>query len=1026
MMEEDNDLEYNTLDNNKWSRWYYLFRRRKSLVITVIIAAIVLLSCAIIIPLLVFELRNQHHSISPVQPESQQVIVKNGAVAADHEECSKIGVQILQQGGHAVDAIVATALCQGVVNPFASGIGGGGIMMVYSNNPNKTNYEEEDIVIIDSRETAPNASFDGMFQDDPKKSIVGPLSIGVPGELKGLHHSWSRFGKLPWSTLVKPAANLADNGFVVRKYLATVIREFGPAILSNPGLQSIYAPNNSLLQEGQTCVNKQLAKTLNLIAENGIEIFYNGTIGQQLSEDILAAGGILTFEDLQNYTVVERQPLEMFYMGYKLVLVPPPFGGAVVTLVLNILERYNLAKMGYNVDSLHLISEALKWGFSDRLALGDPDFVNLTEIIEQMISKDHASSLRDEISLDQTYDPSHYIDLTDEIFTFEDHGTTHMSAVDSQGNSVSFTTTINYGFGSQYVSPSTGILLNDEMDDFSATNSSNAWNIPPSKNNIVVPGKRTLSSMSPTMVFKDSELYMVAGANGGPRIITSTLQTILNVLSFENTLEEAITAPRIYTQYIPPVIFAEPELQADLVKGKTAPNASFDGMFQDDPKKSIVGPLSIGVPGELKGLHHSWSRFGKLPWSTLVKPAANLADNGFVVRKYLATVIREFGPAILSNPGLQSIYAPNNSLLQEGQTCVNKQLAKTLNLIAENGIEIFYNGTIGQQLSEDILAAGGILTFEDLQNYTVVERQPLEMFYMGYKLVLVPPPFGGAVVTLVLNILERYNLAKMGYNVDSLHLISEALKWGFSDRLALGDPDFVNLTEIIEQMISKDHASSLRDEISLDQTYDPSHYIDLTDEIFTFEDHGTTHMSAVDSQGNSVSFTTTINYGFGSQYVSPSTGILLNDEMDDFSATNSSNAWNIPPSKNNIVVPGKRTLSSMSPTMVFKDSELYMVAGANGGPRIITSTLQTILNVLSFENTLEEAITAPRIYTQYIPPVIFAEPELQADLVKGLQAKGNTVQAKPYASAVQGIMIPGDGTIQAVSDWRKGGIPAGY
>jgi len=297
---------------------------------------------------------------------------------------------------------------------------------------------------------------------------------------------------------------------------------------------------------------------------------------------------------------------------------------------------------------------------------------------------------------------------------------------------------------------------------------------------------------------------------------------------------------------------------------------------------------------------------------------------------------------------------------------------------------------------------------------------------LGYKMVLPPAPYGGPVMALVLNILERYNLGQIGYNLESLQYIVESLKFGFSDRLALGDPAFVDLSDIIPVMLDKDHAAVLRQRINQSTTYPPSHYIDLTDEIHSFTDHGTTHISVVDANRNAVAFTTTVNYNFGSKFVSKSTGILLNDEMDDFTVSNASNVWGLPPSSSNIIVPGKRPLSSMSPSMVFRDNKLFLIAGANGGPRIITSTLQTYLNVLSFGKDLYTAVTFPRIYTQFTPPVLYCESKVDKSLMKGMQEKGNTIEVRDYTNAVQAIMVQEDNTLLAVSDFRKLGKPAGY
>lgn len=473
---------------------------------------------------------------------------EQGVVAADDGRCSEIGASMLRKGGHAIDAAVATALCLGVVNPMASGIGGGGFMVVRSSATAQTH-------AYDCRETAPLAASQNMYENNPDAKYVGALSIGVPGEIAGLHDAWLRHGRLAWSTLFQPAIKLSKDGFVVAPYLELVINGKKELILNDPGLQKVYAPNGKLLQAGDKCYNVELSYTLESIAEQGPQAFYNGTIGQKLVKDVREAGGILTMEDLRNYKVEITDAVAINAMGYTVFGMPPPSSGTLgLSLVLNILDRYDNSDAAKESLGLHRLIEALKHMLAIRMDLGDPSFVNITTTISDMLSTSYAKQLQQKIFDNTTFPPEYYMLKWSQL---RDHGTSHFCIVDADRNAVSMTTTVNYGFGAGLLSPSTGIVLNNEMDDFSTPTEISPDTLPPAPANFIEPNKRPLSSMTPIIVTKDNQLAGVLGGSGGLYIIPAVIQVFLNHFIAGMEPLAAVQKPRVYHKLIPNVVLYE-------------------------------------------------------------------------------------------------------------------------------------------------------------------------------------------------------------------------------------------------------------------------------------------------------------------------------------------------------------------------------------------------------------------------------------------------------------------------------------
>ncbi|XWS17357.1 hypothetical protein CRYUN_Cryun33cG0060400 [Craigia yunnanensis] len=479
---------------------------------------------------------------------SDSVESEQGVVAADDGRCSEIGVLMLKRGGHAVDAAVATALCVGVVNPMASGIGGGAFMIVRSSSTSQTQ-------AFDSRETAPLAASQNMYNNDIKAKYKGALSMGVPGEIAGLHEAWLRYGRLAWRTLFEPAIKLAKEGFVVAPYLGLTIAANACTIMNDPGLRQVFAPNGKLLQAGEKCYNVELAHSLEEVAEQGPGAFYNGAIGEKLVKDLRQVGGILTMEDLRNYKVEVIDAMAANVMDYTVYGMPPPSSGTLgMSLVMNIFDSYGSADAAKGDLGLHRLIEALKHMFAERMNLGDPDFVDITKYISEMLSISYAKQIQEKILDNTTFPAEYYMYRWSQL---RDHGTSHFCVVDAERNAVSMTTTVNYPFGAGVLSPSTGIVVNNEMGDFSAPTEISPDMLPPAPANFIRPNKRPLSSMTPLIITKDNQLAGVIGGSGGMNIIPAVTQVFLNHFILGMEPLAAVQHPRIYHKLIPNVVSYE-------------------------------------------------------------------------------------------------------------------------------------------------------------------------------------------------------------------------------------------------------------------------------------------------------------------------------------------------------------------------------------------------------------------------------------------------------------------------------------
>lgn len=477
------------------------------------------------------------------------VIAPNGMVASAHPEASRVGVDILKAGGNAVDAAVAVHFALAVVYPFAGNIGGGGFMV----------YREKagNAYTLDYREKAPGKAHKDMYLDSagnvvPNLSTLGHLAVGVPGSVDGMVEAHRRFGKLPWTQLLQPAIDLAGKGYTLSQNQAAGINSALPAIRNvNPGKTYFQKGDTARWLAGDVLVQKDLATTLRRIQAQGRAGFYEGETARLLVAEMQRGRGLITEDDLRNYKSVWRDPIVASYKNYRVITMPPTSsGGVALVQLMRLMEPLPLKRWGWNSDStVQAMIEAERRVYADRSKfLGDPDFVKVP--VEQLISRNYLATRWADVTFARATDSRQV--KGGRIPGYESMETTHFSVVDKDGNAVSITTTLNGAYGSKVVVGGAGFLLNNEMDDFSAKPGvPNMFGLIGNQANAIAPGKRMLSSMTPTIVDKDGKLYMVVGTPGGSTIITSVFQTIMNVMEHGMTMQESVNALKFHHQWLP-------------------------------------------------------------------------------------------------------------------------------------------------------------------------------------------------------------------------------------------------------------------------------------------------------------------------------------------------------------------------------------------------------------------------------------------------------------------------------------------
>ncbi|AZE83799.1 Gamma-glutamyltranspeptidase [Pseudomonas orientalis] len=487
-------------------------------------------------------------TVSGVHAASQAPVAgENGMVVTAQHLATQVGVDVLKAGGNAVDAAVAVGYALAVVYPAAGNLGGGGFMTVQLADGRKT--------FLDFREKAPLAATAAMYLDKDGNvieglSAKGHLAVGVPGTVSGMELALDKYGTLKRAQVIAPAIKLAEHGFALEQGDIDLLHTATGEFEKDQDLRAIFLHNGQPLQVGQTLVQKDLARTLKEISARGSDGFYKGWVAKALVDSSQAGKGLITQADLDRYTTRELAPIECDYRGYHVVSAPPPSsGGVVICQIMNILEGYPMADLGYHsAQGLHYQIEAMRHAYVDRNSyLGDPDFVK--NPIAHLLDKNYAAKLRDAIEPHKAGDSQA---IKPGVSPHEGNNTTHYSIVDTWGNAVSVTYTLNDWFGAGVMASKTGVILNDEMDDFTVkVGVPNMYGLVQGEANAIAPGKTPLSSMSPTIVTKDGKTVMVVGTPGGSRIITATLLTILNVIDYKMNIQEAVDAPRFHQQWMP-------------------------------------------------------------------------------------------------------------------------------------------------------------------------------------------------------------------------------------------------------------------------------------------------------------------------------------------------------------------------------------------------------------------------------------------------------------------------------------------
>lgn len=505
----------------------------------------------------IYSLTDRFHSVT----------AQSGMVASQEAVATQVGVDILKQGGNAVDAAIATGFALAVTLPRAGNLGGGGFMMIHMSASDETK-------ALDYREKAPAAAFKDMFlgddgEPDKDKSRYSGLAVGVPGTVAGFAEAFDKHGSgnLSWADLVAPAIKLADEGITVTPSLSGALAARVERLTKDPATAEIfYKAGGVPYLPGETLVQSDLANTLRMIADKGAEGFYKGETAERIAAKVQQAGGGMTVDDLGGYEPVWRDAVTGTYRGYEIASMPPPSSGGVhIVEILNMLEAFPIAEFGPNsADTIHVMAEAMRRAYADRSKyLGDPDYVDVP--VKGLTSPAYAAELVKTIDL-EVATPSEQIKPADPL-PYESNETTHFSVVDKDGNAVSNTYTLNFSYGVGMTADGTGVLLNNELDDFSAKPGvPNAYGLIGGTANAVEGGKRPLSSMSPTLVFKDGTFFLATGSPGGSRIITTTLQIIMNIVDHKMSIAEATAAPRVHNQWLPDEIRIEEGLSPDTIK----------------------------------------------------------------------------------------------------------------------------------------------------------------------------------------------------------------------------------------------------------------------------------------------------------------------------------------------------------------------------------------------------------------------------------------------------------------------------
>lgn len=547
----------------------------KFLLFCVAVTIVIAVVAGVAIYIVVFDKDETEFNLNLSPPSNSPLGSYNkAAVSCDAAYCSTIAADILKDGGSVADAAIGGLLCMGVIHSHSMGIGGGFFLVFYNATTRETK-------VLNAREPAPSAAYEEMFEEFPSNSTLGGLAVGIPSEMKGYWELHKAYGRLPWSRLLQPTISLCENGFNVTHSSARALQSSKRLILAEPSMAAIYMnpATGDVWKEGDIMVRPQLAETLKILAAHsqGGDALYDGPLAEKIVQDLENHGGIVTLEDMKNYRVTWSDPIELdIYGGYKMKTLPPPSSGILMGFMLRVLGDHlpKPKSIDEYVRIYQRILETFKYTYAKRSELGDPADDEVSDIVAEVVSllksEEFATTIRDSLMDARTNNTVEYYGAKFESLP-EDHGTAHISIVGPNGDAIAATSTINLYFGAKIRSPSTGIIFNNEMDDFSSPNASNAFGLPPSVNNFIKPGKIPMSSMCPS-IFVDAEgqVRLVVGAAGGSRITTATALVSIYNLWFNMDIKEAIDERRVHHQLFPMEVKHDEEFNQEILDSLSA------------------------------------------------------------------------------------------------------------------------------------------------------------------------------------------------------------------------------------------------------------------------------------------------------------------------------------------------------------------------------------------------------------------------------------------------------------------------
>ncbi|XP_058055488.1 glutathione hydrolase 1 proenzyme-like [Anopheles bellator] len=938
-----------------------------------------------------------------------------GAVTANGVECAAIGADILRQNGSAVDAAIATLFCEGVTCPQSMGLGGGFLATLYF----REGAQAEALI---AREVAPAAATADMYVN--VTTVTGGLAVAVPGELKGYWELHQRYGRLEWKALVEPTIKLCREGHLVTGYLERILKDRTDRILGEPSLREVFIDPATQLpwREGDRLKRPALAATLEVIADEGVHALYsrNGTLLPRLMNDLKRFGSIITEDDFYKYEPRWVAPVRTsIRKSSQVYSIPLPGSGTLLNYMLNILDNYGELRRDDPL-TWHRIIESFKHGYGLRTRVGDPPFVpGVERELTKLTSKTYARFIYEGIEDDRTH--SDYQHYGAEFATENDQGTAHVSVLAPNGDAVSVTSTINT------------INISGRMMK-----------------------RRTIMTLIiATIVLTIIVLVIVIASRGNTRpaarqhagaVVANGAECAAigaQILRLNGSAADAaiatlfcegVTCPQsmgLGGGFLLTIYDRNNGSIMALNAREVAPAAAQRDMLTSVAKERFndTRGLTVAVPGELKGYWELHQRYGRLEWKTLVEPTIQLCERGHIVTPYLSRILQRVEPQLHAEPSMREVFInpATNRTWREGDTIKRVQLAASLRIVATEGVDSLYsrNGTLLRDLMKDLRAFGSIITEDDFLNYRP-RWEPADTVELasGAQVHSIAIPASGTIQNFMLRILDGYTEMRLKDPL-TWHRIVESMKFAYGLRTRLGDPAHTaEARDVIRNMTDPQFATFIRQHL-IDDNATHTDFKYYGAEFADVKDQGTAHICVLAPNGDAVSATSTINYLLGAKIRSRSTGIILNDEMDDFSTPGTVNTYGLPASPANFISPGKVPLSSMTPTIVTdKAGNIRMVLGGAGGSRITSATAVMIYRHLVFGDSLTTIMNEKRLHHQLAPMWVDYEPGFDQKILEGLVHKGHQVKEKtPDAgfAAATGIVMDGAFTVNAAFDPRRGG-----